>query len=40
MAKVQERIKKDIERFTGIIVEEVKVRVTRVEPTTARVEGR
>lgn len=40
MSKVQERVKKDIERYTGIIVEEVKVRVTRVEPTAARVEGR
>ena len=40
MSKVQERIKKDIERYTGIIVEEVKVRVTRVEPAAARVEGR
>lgn len=40
MSKVQERIKKDIERYTGIIVEEVKVRVNRVEPAAARVEGR
>jgi len=40
MSKVQEKVKKDIERYTGIIVEEVKVRVTRVEPAAARVEGR
>ena len=40
MSKVQERVKKDIERYTGIIVEEVKGRVTRVEPAAARVEGR
>ncbi|MCR5592689.1 MAG: alkaline shock response membrane anchor protein AmaP [Saccharofermentans sp.] len=40
MSKVQERIKKDIERYTGIIVEEVKVKVNRVEPAAARVEGR
>ena len=40
MSKVQERIKKDIERYTGIIVEEVRIRVTRVEPAVARVEGR
>jgi len=40
MSKVQERIKKDIERYTGIIVEDVQVKVTRVEPAVARVEGR
>ena len=40
MSKVQEKIKKDIERFTGIIVEEVEVKVTRVEQAAARVEGR
>lgn len=40
MSKVQERIKKDIERYTGIIVEEVKVKVKQVEPAAARVEAR
>lgn len=38
MAKVQERIKKDIERYTGIPVAHVQVRVSRVEAVTARVE--
>ncbi|MBR2523233.1 MAG: alkaline shock response membrane anchor protein AmaP [Clostridiales bacterium] len=40
MAKVQEKIKKDIERFTGIVVENVSVRVARVEEAVAKVEGR
>lgn len=40
MSKVQERIKKDIERYTGIIVEEVTVKVKQVEPAAARVEAR
>ena len=40
MAKVQKKVKKDNERYTGINVEEVKVKVTRVEPAAARVEGR
>jgi len=38
MAKVQDRIKKDIERYTGIPVSKVTVRVSRVEPVAARVE--
>jgi len=38
MAKVQDRIKKDIERYTGISVESVDVRVSRVEPVVAKVE--
>ena len=38
MAKAQDRIKKDIERYTGIPVAQVIVRVSRVEPVTARVE--
>ncbi len=38
MAKVQERIKKDIERYTGISVESVSVKVGRVEPVVAKVE--
>lgn len=38
MSKVQERVKKDIERYTGIPVESVSVRVSRVEPVVAKVE--
>ena len=38
MAKVQDRIKKDIERYTGITVAQVLIKVTRVEPVAARVE--
>ena len=38
MAKVQDRVKKDIERYTGIPVARVVVRVSRVEPVAARVE--
>ncbi len=38
MAKVQDRIKKDIERYTGIPVAQVVVRVVRVEPVAARIE--
>ena len=38
MTKVQERIKKDIERYTGIPVSGVSVKVSRVEPVVARVE--
>ena len=38
MAKVQDRIKKDIERYTGIPVAQVQVRVSRVEPVAARVD--
>ena len=40
MSKVQEKVKKDIERYTGIIVENVFVKVSRVEPVVAKVEGR
>jgi hypothetical protein len=38
MSKVQDRIKKDIERYTGISVESVSVKVSRVEPIVAKVE--
>lgn len=38
MARVQERVKKDIERYTGIEVGDVRVRVNRVEAIAARVE--
>ncbi|MCQ2528182.1 MAG: alkaline shock response membrane anchor protein AmaP [Saccharofermentans sp.] len=40
MSKVQEKVKKDIERYTGIIVESVFVKVTKVEAVVAKVEGR
>ena len=40
MAKVQEKVKKDIERFTGIAVEQVVVRVAKVEQAQTRVESR
>lgn len=38
MAKVQDRIKKDVERFTGIQVGQVTVRVSQVEAVSARIE--
>jgi uncharacterized alkaline shock family protein YloU len=38
MTKVQDRIKKDIERYTAIPVAGVSVKVSRVEPVAARVE--
>lgn len=38
MAKVQERVKKDIERYTGIEVASVEIQVGRVDPIAARVE--
>ncbi len=38
MSKVQDRIKKDIERYTGISVESVSVKIVRVEPVVAKVE--
>jgi len=38
MTKVQDRVKKDIERYTGIPVAQVLVRVSRVEPVAARVD--
>ena len=37
---IQEKVKKDIERYTGIIVDEVFVKVSRVEAATAKVESR
>lgn len=38
MARVQERVKKDIEKYTGIEVEHVEIRVSRVEAIAPRVE--
>lgn len=38
MVKVQEKIKKDIERYTGIAVDSVTIKVSRVEPIVARVD--
>lgn len=38
MAKVQERVKKDIERYTGIQVAEVIIKVSRVDTISARVD--
>ncbi len=38
MAKVQDRIKKDIERYTGIPVYKVTIRVSRVEAISTKVE--
>ena len=38
MAKVQDRIKKDIERYTGISVQTVSIKVSRIEPIVAKVE--
>ena len=38
MGKIQERIKKDIERYTGITVASVSIKVSRVEPVVAKVE--
>ncbi len=38
MAKIQDRVKKDIERYTGIPVGEVQVKVNRVELIGAKVE--
>lgn len=40
MSKVQDRIKKDIERYTGIVVTSVYVKVTKVEAFAAKVESR
>lgn len=40
MSKVQDKVKKDIERYTGIVVESVFVKVNKVEPFVAKVEGR
>ena len=38
MAKVQDKIKKDIERYTGIAVDKVVVKVSRVENVATKVE--
>lgn len=38
MLKIQERVKKDVERYTGIPVTEVQVRVTKVELNVAKVD--
>ncbi len=38
MAKIQDRVKKDVEKYTGIGVFEVKVKVTRVELIGTKVE--
>ena len=38
MAKVQEKVKKDIERYTGIVVASVTVKVSKVEPIVAKVD--
>lgn len=38
MAKIQERVKKDVEKYTGIGVWQVKIKVTRVELIGTRVE--
>ena len=38
MAKIQDRVKKDVEKYTGIGVEWVKVKVSRVELIGTRVE--
>lgn len=38
MAKIQDRVKKDVEKYTGIGVWQVKIKVTRVELIGTRVE--
>lgn len=38
MTKVQEKVKKDIERYTGLTVESVQVKVVKVEPIVAKVD--
>ncbi len=38
MSRVQERVKKDVEKYTGIEVASVEVRVSRVEAVAPRVE--
>ncbi|HHW93180.1 MAG TPA: alkaline shock response membrane anchor protein AmaP [Clostridiaceae bacterium] len=38
MARVQERVKKDIEKYTGIEVGDVQIRVSKVEAISPRVE--
>ena len=39
MASLQDRIKKDVERYTGIPVETVEVKVNRVELVGAKIEN-
>ena len=38
MARVQERVKKDLEHYSGLPVEKVEVKVAKVEEIAARVE--
>lgn len=38
MAKIQDRVKKDVERFTGIAVSDVRIKVKQVELIGAKVE--
>ena len=38
MARIQDRVRKDVERYTGIPVNEVQVKVSRVELIQARIE--
>lgn len=38
MSKVQERVKKDFEKYTGITVDSVSIKIGRVEPVVAKVE--
>lgn len=38
MTKVQEKVKKDIERYTGLAVDSVQVKVAKVEPIVAKVD--
>lgn len=38
MARVQERVKKDVEKYTGIEVAEVPIRINKVEAMATRVE--
>jgi uncharacterized alkaline shock family protein YloU len=38
MSRVQEKVKKDIERYTGLAVESVVIKVSRVEPIVAKVD--
>lgn len=40
MLKIQERVKKDIERYTGLSVKNVLVRVNKVEVAGAKLDGR
>lgn len=40
MLKIQERVKKDVERYTGLSVKTVVVRVNKVEVAGAKLDGR